>query len=475
MLILLLRYMTIFDSFHNKKIAILWYGREGKSSVQFFLNIGILPRNITILDSAKQIEWLVENLEYLYKTFDIDTQFDIVLGEDYLDNLQNFDIIVKTPGISMYHHKISPYRKKITSQAQIFFDYYQGKIIAVSGTKGKSTTSTLIYETLKHAKKNVKLIGNIGKPVLDYLDSKNLPSQQDEYVVFEVSSYMLEWLTKKNYMSILLNIYSDHIDRHDWFENYQQAKLNILQGSEYVFIRDEVIEKNTQYILGKDSNVDIFWHRGKYTYKEWSFYIWEKQIFDQQWIILQWEHNMMNISAVVWVCDRIWIDSTILKETLQKFNGLPHRMQNIWVFGGITWIDDAISTTPESTIQAIQTFGEQIDTILLWGTDRGYVFDELLRVLHIYGIRNVVTFPDSGKRIAQAIKDEETPEGKNIVMIRIFETNDMEEAVKFAYKFTKNGKICLLSTASPSYSLWKNFEEKWNLFQQYILSEMSNH
>jgi UDP-N-acetylmuramoylalanine-D-glutamate ligase len=88
------------------------------------------------------------------------------------------------------------------------------------------------------------------------------------------------------------------------------------------------------------------------------------------------------------------------------------------------------------------------------------VFDELLRVLHIYGIRNVVTFPDSGKRIAQAIKDEETPEGKNIVMIRIFETNDMEEAVKFAYKFTKNGKICLLSTASPSYSLWKNFEEK---------------
>lgn len=109
-----------------------------------------------------------------------------------MDNLKKFDLIVKTPGISIYHSKIYPYREKITSQAQIFFDYYQGKIIAVSGTKGKSTTSTLIYETLKHAKKNVQLIGNIGNPVLDYLDIENLKSQKEEYVVFEVSSYMLE-------------------------------------------------------------------------------------------------------------------------------------------------------------------------------------------------------------------------------------------------------------------------------------------
>jgi len=135
---------------------------------------------------------LAANLEYLNQTFGIDPDFDIILGANYLDTLKKFDLIIKTPGISLYHSKIYPYKHKITSQAQIFFDYYQGKIIAVSGTKGKSTTCTLIYETLKNAKKNVQLIGNIGNPVLNYLDIKNPASQKNEYAVFEVSSYMLE-------------------------------------------------------------------------------------------------------------------------------------------------------------------------------------------------------------------------------------------------------------------------------------------
>lgn len=116
----------------------------------------------------------------------------MILGDTYLDSLKKFDLIIKTPGISIYHSKIYPYRKKITSQAQIFFDYYQGKIIAITGTKGKSTTCTLTYETLKAAGKNVQLIGNIGKPVLDFLHIDDLTSQKDEYAVFEVSSYMLE-------------------------------------------------------------------------------------------------------------------------------------------------------------------------------------------------------------------------------------------------------------------------------------------
>ena len=101
-------------------------------------------------------------------------------------------MIIKTPGISLYNPKVYPFRQKITSQAQIFFDFYQGRIIAVSGTKGKSTTATLIYEICKHAGKDIQLIGNIGNPVLDYLDIDDPASQQNQYVVFEISSYMLE-------------------------------------------------------------------------------------------------------------------------------------------------------------------------------------------------------------------------------------------------------------------------------------------
>ncbi len=455
--------MIHFEKFKNKKIAILWYGKEGKSSLHFLIKIWVLPKDITILDGAKKIEGLAESFEYIHQTFDIHPDFNVVLGKTYLDTLKTFDLIIKTPGISFYHDKIYPYRDKITSQTQIFFDYYQGKIIAVSWTKGKSTTSTVIYETLKNAKKNVQLVGNIGNPVLDCLDSEHLESQKKEYAVFEVSSYMLEGLKKKNYISVLVNIYADHIDWHNGFENYKNAKLNLLKGSKYMILRDEVV-KNQQLKKKElwDIYLRIFGHTGNYTYKNWIFYVDKKKIFTDDWIILKGEHNMMNISAVVGICDIMKIDYKILEETLTTFAWLPHRMENIWIYGWITWIDDAISTTPESTIQAIQTFGKDIDTIFLWWTDRWYIFDELIATIIEYKIKNVVVFPDSGKRIFDAIKRKDAWE------IKIFKTNDMREAVKFAYKYTQHSKIVLLSTASPSYSIWKNFEEKWNLFKKYI-------
>lgn len=272
---------------------------------------------------------------------------------------------------------------------------------------------------------------------------------------------MLEGLRKKNYISVLLNIYSDHIDRHDGFENYKDAKLNLLNGSEHNLMRDEILEKHdfTKQQL-KDLHIQTFGHTGEYSYKDGAFLIKKLKAFEREGILIQGEHNMMNICAVLGICALMKIDPDFLKETLKRFRGLPHRMENVGNYGGIIRVDDAISTTPESTIQAIQTFGKEIDTIFLGGTDRGYVFDDLIKCIRKYGIRNVVLFPDSGKRIAEAIKDEDIPLGKDVVYARIFQTDDMKEAVKFAYKFTKNGKICLLSTASPSYTLWKNFEEK---------------
>ncbi|MEI7920187.1 MAG: Mur ligase family protein [bacterium] len=113
----------------------------------------------------------------------------------------------------------------------------------MSGTKGKSTTATLTYETLKTAGKSVQLIGNIGNPVLDYLNIQDLSKQQEEMVVFEISSYMLDGLKKHNYISVLLNIYADHLDWHEGFENYKNAKLNILSGSEHLLIRDEITQR----------------------------------------------------------------------------------------------------------------------------------------------------------------------------------------------------------------------------------------
>jgi UDP-N-acetylmuramoylalanine--D-glutamate ligase len=145
-----------------------------------------------------------------------------------------------------------------------------------------------------------------------------------------------------------------------------------------------------------------------------------------------------------------------IKKAIKNFSSLPHRLEPVGTYNGITFYDDAISTTPESTIMAIKSL-PQIGTIFLGGEDRGYDFKQLEKELRKHKIPNVVLFPTTGKRILKSRKG-----------FKILETKDMKEAVDFAFKNTPKGQICLLSTASPSYSVWKNFEEKGDLFQKFI-------
>lgn len=165
-------------------------------------------------------------------------------------------------------------------------------------------------------------------------------------------------------------------------------------------------------------------------------------------------------------------------------------MENIGVYGGRERVDDAISTTPESTIHAIKTFGKKIDTIFLWGTDRWYNFKSLIKCIVEYRIRNIVLFPESGKKILELLKEHvekytdistadfkhciqvQHKHGNHVQNLKILSTDSMQEAVKFAYMYTEKWRMVLLSTASPSYSIWKNFEEKGDLFKQYV-EEMS--
>ena len=167
-------------------------------------------------------------------------------------------------------------------------------------------------------------------------------------------------------------------------------------------------------------------------------------------------HNLENIKAAIRVARLMKIPDAAIKKAIQNFKPLPHRLEFVAEKKGIRFFDDAISTTPESTIAAIKAL-KNVDTIFLGGEDRGYDFQELEKILRKYKIKNIVLFPNSGKRILKSRK------GFNIL-----ETKSMPKAVAFAFKHTEKGKICLLSTASPSYSLWKNFEEKGDEFQMAV-------
>lgn len=447
--------MFDFADLRNKNIAILGFGREGKSTLRFLIEQKVSFRNITILDTNKDL--------------DSPDEVQKITWDEHLKDLDKYDIIFKSSGVPVTE-QLLPYENKIVTQVQLFFDNYPGKVIAVTASKGKSTITSLIYALLKNAGYKVKLVGNIGTPVFDEIDicppvlpewdPEFCPVMENDFVVIELSSYMLYNLRKNNYISILGTIFPEHLDWHGSFDNYVSSKLNILKWSQINIVNQETLEK---FDLKKTNTNLIPYDQGTaYSRMNGHFTQGDKMIFSTEDRKIPGDHNLENITAVIALADILHIPTEILHETIANFQWLPHRLQEVWESWWIRRIDDAISTTPESTIEAIKTYGEQIDTIFLWWLDRWYSFDVLAEYIHTYKIRNIVLFPESGEKIKKALALWDISE------MEFLETDDMEKAVKFAYKHTEQGKICLLSTASPSYSIWKWFEEKWDLFQQYI-------
>lgn len=393
---------TPFRFLGIKNVCILGYGKEGKITEKYIkkyypsLEIGILDQS---------------------------------LDKNYLEQQKNFDLAIKTPGIPKTKVKI-PY----VTATNIFFSHFnhvqcrknKNFIIGVTGSKGKSTTASLIYEILKSAGKKVRLIGNIGNPMLEVLLKKVDP---DEIFVIELSSYMLEDIEYSPDIALLLNLFPEHMDYHGGIESYYEAKKNIFK-------------------FQKPGDLAV---RPPFT---------ERIPLKKEDIPLLGAHNLKNIQAAIKVTRLLKVSDSTISKAVKNFKPLPHRLEFIGAFKGIKFYDDAISTTPESTIEAIKSL-KNIGTIFLGGEDRGYDFHELEKVLKKYRIRNVVLFPESGGRILKSRQD-----------FKILETRSMKEAVSFAFQNTPKGKICLLSAASPSYSLWKNFEEKGDLFQ-YLVKEHS--
>lgn len=477
----------------NKKIAILWYGKEGKSTLRFLQRIWC--SDITILDKNSEIQ-PIEN---------ISSQ----IWKDYLSNLADFDVIFKSPWVCPYNEELKAHKDKFISQTQVFYENYKGKIIAVTGTKWKSTTSTLIYLTLKEAGFNVKLVGNIWSPVLDEINI--LGDENYDFVIYEMSSYMLEWFIPHTYISVFNNIYNCHLDWHRGFENYKNAKINILRHTENALINYECKEyaKDTQKIFKteqfeedkfelkgaykdvndwnendvwqrneKTFNIFCFWIDGDFSYKNKAFFIGEEKILDDANILLLWEHNRKNISAVLWVLyiatQNKELSAQSLKKVLTTFDGLPHRMEDVGTYRGITFINDAIATTPESTIAAIQTFSPLIWTIFIGWFDSGFVYDELEKILISSNIENIVLFPDTGYKIfTKEISDQEEENEFTLTLgekiLHVLKTRSMENAIKFSYKNTKPWYKVLLSCASQSFSLWKSYEVKGNLFKEFVI------
>ncbi|MCL1823863.1 MAG: Mur ligase family protein [Oscillospiraceae bacterium] len=420
----------LYNFFINKTILILGFGLEGKSTLKILEGSpsqGTIPCEIIIADKIPEV---IADLPY--KTYS---------GEDYLDAIYNddVDIIMKSPGIPLLGEIPASIKEKITSQTDLLLRFRKNKIIGVTGTKGKSTTSSLIHHILKSCGKPVELIGNIGVPPLEFIISQGdyLPrvgGETDSAVtaVCEISCHQLEYVKASPDVAILLNIFEEHLDHYNSFEDYKKAKENIFRFQ----------HGNDVLIQGDDEDLKKY-----------------RVLINPENAKLRGEHNYNNMAvaiktAVIFGCDE--------KEAVcaaESFGGLPHRLEVFAEINGVEFVNDSISTIPEAVIAAIDAFPDT-DTLIIGGMDRGINYNELIAFLPNCGIMNLIALPDSGWKIADLI-----PADSNL---NIKYTKNMEKAVRYALKVTK--KRCILSPAAASYGFYKNFEERGEHFKKLVKS-----
>jgi len=391
-----------------KNILILGYGKEGKITHKY-LNIKYPKKEISIADQEQ--------------------------GSGYLEKQKHYDIAVKTPGLSKQNVTI-----QYTTATNIFFSEVKNKIIGITGSKGKSTTTSLIYEMLKTADIKAHLLGNIGKPMLEALMK---PIKKGDIFVLELSSYQLDDIEFSPNVAIITNLFPEHMDYHGGLKKYYEAKKNIikLQTKNDFFVYNQKVKKLNDWARQSVSK---------------TIPLIQTIPLKNSAIPLLGEHNKGNIKVAITVAKLFGVGESSIKKAIKNFKPLSHRLEFIGKFKGIKFYDDAISTTPESTILGIKSINN-IKTIFLGGKDRGYNFSKLEQTIRKHNIKNVVLFPNSGKKMFKTKKE-----------LNILETTQMKKAVEFAFHYTEKGGVCLLSTASPSYSLWKNFEEQGEEYKKWV-------
>lgn len=431
----------------SKKVLILGYGKEGRSSVEFLEKY--LPEiDISIADANLHLK-----KDPLLKKYSKDNLF---FGEDYLNCLNRFDFVIKSPGVYLKNVQISP-DTEISSQTALFLDYYHEQIIGVTGTKGKSTTSSLIYFLLKKINKKSVLLGNIGKPAFDSI----MAIDEDTIIVYELSAHQLESIKTSPKIAVLLNIFPEHLDYFTNFESYRNAKFNIFKyqsnGGSLIVLKN-LITKNL--VDRRTLSFGIESSNNAYLDGDTIIIVKDgvKHSFNCRDLKIRGVHNRLNAMAAILSLSEAGIYINDFLQYLNEFESLPHRLEFVGEFSGVKFYNDSISTVPESTIEAIKTLGK-IDTLLLGGFDRGIEYSILTDYLINTDINNLVLMGKAGERMFKLLKDKGVDDQKIKVV------DNMDEAFLIIATNAKMGGICLLSPAASSYDKYKNFEHRGDAFK----------
>ncbi len=424
---------TIRNLVKDKKVLILGFGREGQSSFRMVLSVG----GYECLDIA----------DANAVSSDLTATHNVITGAAYLDCLNDYDVVFKSPGIVLPKN-ISEYTCHITCQADLFLQVFGAQTIGITGTKGKSTTSSLLYHILKCCGKDVLFGGNIGLPIFDITEQIHPRT----IVIFELSCHQLEYASYAPAKAILLNLYEDHLDHYGTVEKYWAAKQNIYRNqdyNDYLFCNPECLPAP-----GECKAAVVRVKTGDLPFASFE---------DIPGITLRGTHNLFNAAFVYDVCKRYDISDEDFIEALKSFKTLAHRLEFIGQKDGIDYYDDSISTTVESAISAIKAI-PNAGTILLGGMDRGIDYEPLVEFLPTTRLEHIILMYDSGKVILEKLLATAQPE----FMEKVHYIEELADACTFAKTNATKGTAVILSPASASYGVFKNFEQRGDFFKEQI-------
>jgi len=461
--------MTI-DELGKKAILILGFGTEGQATYEY-LRRKWPEKLLSVADRQTLGEFSDEVLHRIQS----DPSVSLNFGPRYLDSLDPYhcEIIIKTPGIPATIEAIVRARKAgciLTSHSHIFLSNYpKDRIIGITGTKGKSTTASLIHGIMKGAGMPVELAGNIGRPPLPLIDM--VPN--GTFFVHEFSSHQLAEVESSPHIAVLLNVVPEHLDYYASFDEYAAAKENITRFQ----TADDFLIFNADYSVPaaianrtkaqlmpfsvRSSPSPGCYLRGETIVR--STTRGEEDVMTVGEIQLRGQFNVQNVLAAVAAASLCDVPSPVIREAVGGFRGLPHRLESAGTYNGITFYDDSIATVPDATLAALEALGPSVQTLILGGYERNLDFSELGSRLPS-NVKTVILFPPTGDRIWKAIETH----SKNPTLPEPFFVSDMEQAVKIAYQRTAPGAICLLSPAAPSFGIFKDYRDRGDSFKAFV-------
>jgi UDP-N-acetylmuramoylalanine--D-glutamate ligase len=410
---------AILSRLKGKKLLILGFGREGKSSLRF-LRKHLADEKIGIADANPKAFETVEHKNLVFHS-----------GESYLDAIYDYDIVIKTPGISLKDFDTKDI--VITSQTDLFLRMFHSQTIGVTGTKGKSTTSSLIFHLLESVGRDCILTGNIGIPCFDVIED----IKSETIIVYELSAHQLEYVHNSPKVGVLLNVFEEHLDHFGTFERYKNAKLNLLRfmgDKDYAVIHDSLM----------NDAFDLFVNQIVFSLMDFEI--------DTEALPIFGEHNLLNVRAALCACSAYGIEIHEIIPYLYTFKPLEHRLEKVGTFGGVSFFNDSISTIPQACIAACVTLGK-VDFLLLGGFDREIDYQPLANFLQKSKIPHLLFTGKAGQRVHELLKAQQYAGW-------CADYSNMEEAFVILSDKAQQGDVCLLSPAAASYDQYKNFEEE---------------